>query len=126
MSFLKQLALFIDLYSFLWYNVYIKTDKNKRQQDSKITKNNTLMLYPYGKVGLFYPSGCCQADLLWLFGKITNGGIAMTDEKKDMHCYNSACYRLRSVCGMFSRMEKDRQGRLKKLTEGICAEGIVT
>lgn len=36
---------------FLWYNVYIKTDKNKRQQDSKITKNNTLMLYPYGEGG---------------------------------------------------------------------------
>lgn len=36
---------------FLWYNVYIKTDKNKRQQDSKITKNNTLMLYPYGESG---------------------------------------------------------------------------
>lgn len=50
-EFLKTTALFIDLYSFLWYNVYIKTDKNKRQQDSKITKNNTLMLYPYGEGG---------------------------------------------------------------------------
>lgn len=48
-EFLKTTALFIDLYSF--YGIYIKTDKNKRQQDSKITKNNTLMLYPYGEGG---------------------------------------------------------------------------
>lgn len=52
-EFLKTTSFFIDLYSFygIWYNVYIKTDKNKRQQDSKITKNNTLMLYPYGEGG---------------------------------------------------------------------------
>lgn len=50
MSFLKQ-RLYLLTYTLLWYNVYIKTDKNKRQQDSKITKNNTLMLYPYGEGG---------------------------------------------------------------------------
>ena len=36
-----------------------------------------------GKVGLYYPSGCCQADLFMLFWKkITNGGIAMTTKKR--------------------------------------------
>lgn len=38
-------------------------------EDSKITKNNTLMLYPYGKSEAFYPSGCCQADFFMLFWK---------------------------------------------------------
>ena len=79
-----------------------------------------------GKVGLYYPSGCCQADFLCCFGKNHKRRYCNDHEKKDMHCYNSACYRLHSVCGRLFRMEKDRQGRLKKLTEGICAEGIVT
>lgn len=36
-----------------------------------------------GKVGLYYPSGCCQADLFMLFWKkIANGGIAMTTKKR--------------------------------------------
>lgn len=85
------------------------------------------MLYPYGEGGAVLSVWLLSGGFFYaVLEKIINGGIAMTTKKKDMHCYNSACYRLHSVCGRLFRMEKDRQGRLKKLTEGICAEGIVT
>lgn len=54
---------------FLWYNVYIKTDKNKRQQDSKITKNNTLMLYPYGEGGAVLSVWLLSGGFFMLFWK---------------------------------------------------------
>lgn len=68
---------------FLWYNVYIKTDKNKRQQDSKITKNNTLMLYPYGESGAVLSVWLLSGGFFYaVLEKITNGGIAMTTKKR--------------------------------------------
>lgn len=68
MSFLNNVFIY-RLVFFLWYNVYIKTDKNKRQQDSKITKNNTLMLYPYGEGGAVLSVWLLSGGFFMLFWK---------------------------------------------------------
>ena len=68
MSFLKQRLYLLTCILFM-YNVYIKTDKNKRQQDSKITKNNTLMLYPYGEGGVVLSVWLLSGGFFMLFWK---------------------------------------------------------
>lgn len=68
-EFLKTTSLFIDLYSFYGIMYTKKTDKNKRQQDSKITKNNTLMLYPYGEGGAVLSVWLLSGGFFMLFWK---------------------------------------------------------
>lgn len=85
------------------------------------------MLYPYGEGGAVLSVWLLSGGFFYaVLEKITNGGIAMTTKKRICTVIIVLVIVCTVCVGGFFVWKKTGQGRLKKLTEGICAEGIVT